>query len=240
MIPIEQVCIITGAGSGIGQATAIALSNRNVYRHIVLIGRNNEKLIETKTLMDDSFSSAYYYSYDLSDANGVALLIEEIYTRFGRIDALLNIAGYTEPASLLNTTIQNFAYTYQINVFAVFAMIKECVKYMKTAGGKILNVASTAGMSPRPGWLSYASSKAAVISMSETLSAELSEYKILVYCVSPGRCATALRRKLAPDENPETIMQPSEVAEVVSNLLVPNEMCLDGQNIIIRKQQFYD
>ena len=71
--------------------------------------------------------------------------------------------------------------------------------------------------------------------MSETLTAELSEYGIMVYCVSPGRCATKLRRRLAPDEDPSTIMQPEEVAQVICNLVNPNEHCLDGQNIVIRK-----
>ena len=71
--------------------------------------------------------------------------------------------------------------------------------------------------------------------MSETLTAELSEYGIMVYCVSPGRCATKLRKRLAPDEDPATIMQPEEVASVICNLVAPDECCLDGQNIVIRK-----
>src|SRR5690606_33846749 len=113
---------------------------------------------------------------------------------------------------------------------------KETVKFMKKTGGKILNVASTAGSSARPGWLAYASSKAALISISQTLSEELSEYGILVYCISPGRCATELRKILAPDEDPSTIMQPEHVGEVVNQLLSDNGVCLDGQNIVVRKQ----
>ena len=114
---------------------------------------------------------------------------------------------------------------------------REVVKHMKKTGGKILNVASTAGMSSRPGWLAYSSSKAAVISMSQTLSDELAEYGIKVYCVSPGRCATELRRILAPDEDQSKIMQPEHVADVVNNLLSDSGVCLDGQNIVIRQQQ---
>ena len=66
--------------------------------------------------------------------------------------------------------------TYKVNVFSPFLLIRESVKYMKKSGGKILNVASTEGMTPRPGWLSYSSSKASIISMSQTLTDELSEY----------------------------------------------------------------
>ncbi len=126
--------------------------------------------------------------------------------------------------------------TYKVNVLSMFTIIRETVRYMKDTGGKILNVASTAGTSPRPGWLAYSSSKAAVISMSQTLSEELAEYGIKVYCVSPGRCATDLRRALAPDEDQTKIMQPEDVAEVIENLLENIGMCLDGQNIIVRQQ----
>lgn len=235
MNSINKVCIITGAGSGIGRATAIELSKSNVYSNLVLVGRNLESLELTKQQMEQG-CNIKLVTCDLSDLNSLPQMVEDIYKEFNRIDCLLNIAGYTEPSSLLDTTLENFEYTYRVNVFSTFLMIKECVKYMKKQGGKILNVASTAGITPRPGWLSYSSSKAAIVSMSETLSQELAEYKILVYCVSPGRCATKLRKKLAPDEDPATIMQPEEVADVICKLVDDSEKCLDGQNIIIRKQ----
>lgn len=114
-------------------------------------------------------------------------------------------------------------------------MIRETSKFMKVAGGKIVNVASTAGSSARPGWLTYAASKAAVISISKTLSAELAEYGIKVFCVSPGRCATPLRKILAPDEDQSRIMQPESVASVILTLLSSNVDVLDGQDIVVRK-----
>ncbi len=236
MTDIKKVCIITGAGSGIGRETAIEISKDQTYYNIVLIGRSISSLEETILNMNKNDHDIFSIECDLSELHSLPKVIKNIYEKYGRIDCLLNIAGYTEPASLLETSLENFEYTYKVNVFSVFMLIKECVKYMKQSGGKILNVASTAGITPRPGWLSYSSSKAAIISLSETLSKELAEYKILVYCVSPGRCATKLRKKLAPDEDPNTIMQPSEVAKIIKSLTDDNEKCLDGQNIIIRKQ----
>ncbi len=233
---VERVCVITGAGSGIGKATAIEMSKNDVYKSIVLIGRNLQSLEETKQQMDTENHRVITLGCDLADLEKIPQAVRTIYDQCGRIDCLLNIAGYTEPRALLDTTLESFEYTYKVNVFSVFLLIKECVKYMKKNGGKILNVASTAGITPRPGWLSYSSSKAAIVSMSETLSQELAEYRILVYCISPGRCATKLRKKLAPDEDPDTIMQPHEVAEVIVSLVDTKEKCLDGQNIIIRKQ----
>ena len=230
-----KTCIITGAGSGIGRATAIQLAASSRYAHIALLGRNREALRETRSLMNGGCTISIW-EVDLADFERIPEIIRGIYAETKSIDCLLNIAGYTDPQPLLSTTIENMQQTYAVNVFAPFLLIRECTRYMKKNGGVILNVASTAGMSARPGWLSYSSSKAAVISMSKTLTDELAEYGIRVFCVSPGRCATNLRKKLAPDEDPTTIMQPDEVARVICSLLDENGSCLDGQNIVIRKQ----
>lgn len=230
-----STCIITGAGSGIGRATAIQLSNAGRWTHIALLGRNRAALEETRSLMSPAFSVSLHV-VDLVNFALLPEIIADIFRETHSIDCLLNIAGYTDPQPLLSTTLENLQQTYSVNVFAPFLLTRECVRYMKKTGGVILNVASTAGMSARPGWLSYSSSKAAVISMSKTLTDELAEYGVKVYCVSPGRCATNLRRKLAPDEDPSTIMQPHEVAQVICNLLGESGSCLDGQNIVIRKQ----
>lgn len=233
-----STCIITGASSGIGRATALEIAKEKQYTTLVLIARNMENLQETVSLIGDTDKVIDAISFDMGQPEKIEALVESIYKKHGSIDALVNCAGYTEPTALLDTTLENFQKTYTVNVYSVFMMVRECVKYMKKkAHGKIVNVASTAGITPRPGWLSYSSSKAAVISMSSTLSSELAEYGIKVYCVSPGRCATALRRTLAPDEDQSKIMQPEMVAEVIANLTNPNEKCLDGQNIVIRMLQ---
>lgn len=231
-----KTCIITGASSGIGKATALETAKRGEYKKLVLIGRNINTQ-EINTVFKDFDLEVHPYKFDLGEIDKIPVLVKDIYSKTGSIDCLLNIAGYTDPQPALNTSYESLVKTYDINVFAPFVLIRECTKYMKhNVSSKILNVASTAGITPRPGWISYASSKAAIISMSETLSAELAEYGINVYCISPGRCATPLRRKLAPDEVQSTIMQPEEVAEIICNLVSKNEKCLDGQNIVVRKK----
>lgn len=231
-----SVCIITGPGSGIGRATAIQLAQRGYYDSFALLGRNAEEIQRTMEEMRKYNGSVRFFQIDFSSPEAIPALVQDIHDSMGEIVALYNIAGYTDPQPLLTTSLESFDQTFRVNVYSPFLLMRECVKYMKIRGGKILNVASTAGLTPRPGWLSYASSKAALISMSQTLTEELSEYGIMVYCVSPGRCATKLRRRLAPDEDPSTIMQPHEVAEVICNLMDPKERCLDGQNIVIRKK----
>ncbi len=229
-------CVITGAGSGIGRAVAEKLAKESKFHNFVLLGRNIKALQEVADDITRHGREAMIIDIDLANPELIPAAIEATFEKYGSIDCLLNIAGYTDPQHLLQTSLDSMELTYRVNVFAPFMLIKECARYMKRTGGKILNVASTAGMTPRPGWLSYSSSKAAVISMSQTLTEELAEYGIKVYCVSPGRCATKLRRRLAPNENPATIMQPSEVAAVIVRLIDDQEECLDGQNIVIRKQ----
>jgi 3-oxoacyl-[acyl-carrier protein] reductase len=231
-----RTCIITGASQGIGRATAIRLAREPDIEAIALIARSADGLAETRAAMDGTRATVRVHPYDLADLDGIPPLIRSIHDEFGAIDVLCNIAGYAEPKALLDTTNENVRRTYTINVLAMIVIIREVVRLIRDRPAKILNVASTAGISSRPGWLAYASSKAAVVSLSLTLADELAGTGIKVYTISPGRTATELRRTLAPEEDLTTIMQPDEVADVIAKLLDESERILDGQNIIVRKQ----
>ena len=229
-----KVCVITGASQGIGRAAAIRMSREPDVSAIVLVARNAGGLQETAAAMDAEHATIECIAYDLMDLDGIPDLVRRIDERFGGIDILLNIAGYADPQSLLDTSTENIVTTYTINVFAMLVLIREATRYMVDRPAKILNVASTAGITSRPGWLAYASSKAAVVSMSATLADELAGSGIKVYSISPGRTATDLRRKLAPEEDLSTIMQPGHVADVIAQLMSDAETTLDGQNIVVR------
>ena len=232
-----STCIITGASAGIGRATAVEVSKLKEFDNIVIIARRKEKLEETKLLMDKGVNVGIY-TFDMEDIEKIPDLVKKIYVQYGSIDCLLNIAGYTEPKFLLETSKENLKKTFAINVFAPYLFCKECAAFMKANNGvsKIINIASTAGSTPRPGWSVYAMSKAAIIEMSLTLTEELAPYGIKVYCLSPGRCATELRRRLAPEEDQSKIMQPETVGIEIARMASKNEISLDGQNIIIRKK----
>ena len=229
------VCIVTGASSGIGRATAQRIINSSLYSTVVLIARNERELQQTVKGCNTNGVNVVILPFDLLKLDEISELIRNIYENYGEITGLINVSGYTEPASLFDTSLSNIEKTFSLNVFSVLLMIREVARYMKATGGKIVNVASTAGSSARPGWLTYAASKASIISASKTLSVELAEYDIKVFCVSPGRCATPLRRVLAPEEDQTKIMQPDSVAKVIFNMLADDEVVLDGQDIIVRK-----
>ena len=229
-----KVCVVTGASQGIGRAAAVRMSREPGIDALVLIARSARGLEETATELSNGGLRTELIPYDLTDLDGIPALVKRIHEKYGSIDILLNIAGYADPQSLLDTSTENIVQTYTINVFAMLILIRETARYMIDRPAKILNVASTAGITSRPGWLAYASSKAAVVSLSATLADELAGSGIKVYSISPGRTATELRRKLAPEEDPSTIMQPSQVADVIAQLMSDTEVTLDGQNIIVR------
>jgi NAD(P)-dependent dehydrogenase (short-subunit alcohol dehydrogenase family) len=230
-----KVCVITGASQGIGRAAAIEMSRQPGIDVVILLARSAEGLAETAAAMDGS-ATVRQVAYDLGDLDGIPALVEGVCEEFGGIDLLLNIAGYAEPRSLVDTTADNLVRTFTINVFAMLVLIREMVRFSDGRPAKVLNVASTAGITARPGWAAYAASKAAVVNLSQTLSEELAGSGIKVYTISPGRTATELRRKLAPDEDPSSIMQPEQVARVIGTLMRDDELTLDGQNIIVRQQ----
>lgn len=231
-----KVCLITGASQGIGRATAVRLSREPWVSRLVLIARNQGGLAETAAACDGGSAEIVQLAKDLSDLDAIPDLVTRIHDDCGSIDVLCNIAGYAEPKSLLDTTADNLVTTFTVNVFSMLILTREVVRAMQGRPAKILNIASTAGITARPGWVAYAASKAAVVSLSATLSEELAGTGIKVYSISPGRTATELRRKLAPEEDPSTIMQPDAVADVIAMLVGEGERTLDGQNIIVRQQ----
>lgn len=151
---------------------------------------------------------------DVSDSDSVMQAFARFVSEYGKPEALVNCAGIIEPQLIKDMDLGQWRQMIDTNLNGALYCIKEFLKY---SDGPIVNISSTAGTRPSPMWSGYGTSKAGLINLSLTLAEELKPQK--VYTVVPGRCATALRRKIAPNEDQTTIMQPSEVADFVDYLL---------------------
>lgn len=149
-------------------------------------------------------------------------------------EVLINNAGIVEMGGVLELTPERWHRQFATNLDGVFYCTREYVRIAKNQGGKIINIASTAGLGPRPGRSAYAASKAAVINFSLSMAEELRPYGIKVYCVAPGACATDMRKVIAPDDDFESMMKPEELARLIVDLVEGGEM-LDGQIIQARR-----
>jgi 3-oxoacyl-[acyl-carrier protein] reductase len=179
----------------------------------------------------------FYYGFsrfndiDVSDYDCVKKAFDELAAE--PPEALVNNAGIVEVGSILELSPEAWKKQIETNLNGVFYCAKEYARIAKGRGGKIINIASTAGLDARPGRSAYAASKAAVMNFSLSMAEELRPYGIKVYCIAPGACNTDLRRKIAPDDDFENMMQPEELAKFIVDIIEGGDM-LDNQIILAR------
>lgn len=234
---MSRTILITGASKGIGFHTARRfLETDNGISDIILVARESDIFSASLKVLEDLnvHGKGIHPQYvDLADRSLTIGMVKDLVQQGWQIDILVNNAGYTAPAAMQQTTFADFERTMGVNLYAPFTIVQELLH----AGNNfelIINVASTAGITGRAGWLTYSSSKAALIAMSAVMKEELTIYGTRVVCISPGRCATDLRRTLAPDEDPSTIMQPEHVAAVMEMLASDVGRFVDSQNLVVR------
>lgn len=226
-MPIKNI-LVTGASSGIGLKFA-QMAELQGY-NVIYASRKTEDI----NLLNATSAKVIL---DVCNEESVKKTFEKIGKKYGNLDALINCAGFVQPENMITTSLENWNMTLATNLTGTFLCCKYAVPLLKkSCDGKIINIASTAGMTPRPGWSAYAASKSGVISFSSAISEELSVYNIKVFVISPGRTATPLRTILAPNEDPTTIMQPESVANIILFCLTDKGTVIEGQPIIVRER----
>jgi 3-oxoacyl-[acyl-carrier protein] reductase len=229
--------MVTGASKGIGLATARTfLRAENGVNDLILISRDSEDFdVAVKQLRADNphGKTITPYRINLTDRDRIVGAMRDIMRVHRNVDILVNNAGVTIPMAMQQIDFADFERTMAVNLYAPFTIVQSLLHNGNTFD-VIVNIASTAGINARSGWLTYSASKAAMISMSAVMKEELAIYGTRVVCISPGRCATNLRRTLAPEEDPTTIMQPEDVAGVIEMLSSDVGRFVDSQNLIVR------
>ncbi|MEP7251258.1 MAG: SDR family oxidoreductase [Ginsengibacter sp.] len=227
----DKVVIVTGSRTGIGLEVGLAALETGAK--VIFCSRDIEK---NPPEMLKGKKNYFIKNLDVGEEKSVTDFFAYIEEKFGFVSILVNNAGYVNPMGLLDTTLENWNTTININLTGTFLCTKFAVRLMKAKGGKIINISSTAALTPRPGWSAYAAAKSGIISFSAAMAEELKEYAIKIFVFCPGRTATPLRKILAPQEDPSTIMQPDAVSRIIKMSFYDDFDVLEGQPIVIRER----
>lgn len=182
----NKVWFITGASKGLGLSLVKQLlANGN---KVAATSRNIEQLIKAVDYKAPSFLPL---QVDLSNEDNVAEAIKKTRHTFGRIDVIVNNAGYGIGGSIEELTTQEIRDSFNINVFAAIHVIAQVLPILREQeSGHIINISSIAGIAPGPGWAIYGAAKHAVIGLTEVLAEDVQEFGIKATVIAPGAFRT--------------------------------------------------
>jgi NAD(P)-dependent dehydrogenase (short-subunit alcohol dehydrogenase family) len=218
-----KVAIITGAGSGIGKATALAFLNDGYS--VAFAGRRRDMLENAIKEAGDKASRAIAVPTDISDPVAVKNLFKKTHDAFGRIDVVFNNAGQFSPAALLeDLTFEQWKLVVDVNLTGTFLCIQEAFRYMKSQnpqGGRIINNGSVSAHVPRTNSIPYTATKHAITGLTRSASLDGRKYDIACGQIDVGNATTERsglsRGSLQPDGSMkvEARMDVSNVAKAV-------------------------
>jgi 3-oxoacyl-[acyl-carrier protein] reductase len=239
MKPLEgQTAVVTGASRGIGRAICLRLAEAGA--NIAGIDVVMESLEETGRLVAEKGVQFKAYQADVSKLEQVQDAVNAAAEAFGSVDVLVNNAGITRDNLLVRMPPEEWNSVIAINLTGVFNGIKAAARVMsKQRSGRIINIASTVGITGNAGQANYSASKAGVIGLTKTAARELARRNVTVNAVAPGFIVTPMTDKLT-DEAREASRkmiplgrfgQPEDVAGVVCFLAGPDAAYLTGKVI---------
>jgi NAD(P)-dependent dehydrogenase (short-subunit alcohol dehydrogenase family) len=188
----NQVALVTGAGQGIGRASAQALAAAGA--HVVVADIDGAKAEATAEAIMSMQRRAAAVQADVGDLSEIDRMVRQALDAFGQIDILLNNAGVTRRADIMDLTEEDWDRIHRVNAKGVFFCLQRVAREMiPRRGGRIVNIASIAGKGYEgTSNAAYAASKGAVISLTKTAAQQLGKYNINVNSVCPGVTRTAL------------------------------------------------
>jgi 3-oxoacyl-[acyl-carrier protein] reductase len=199
----DKVAIVTGGGSGFGEGIARRFAAEGARVAVADIAAGNGERVAAA--IGDAGGDAIFVRADVARAADVGAMVQATCDRFGRVDIMVNNAGYTHRnQSMLGVEEEAFDRIFAVNVKAIFLSARAVVPvFRRQGGGVILNTASTAGLRPRPGLTVYNASKGAAITMTKSMAVEFAPDRIRVNCLCPVAGETAMLADFMGGDTPE-------------------------------------
>ena len=225
MAPPNRVAVVTGAGSGIGRAAALALLGDGYS--LVLAGRRREPLEQTAADAGGAGARALVVPTDITDQAAVEALFARAKQAFGRVDVLFNNAGVGAPAvPIEELTLEQWKQVVDVNLTGMFLCAREAVRLMKSQvprGGRIINNGSISAQAPRPHSAPYTATKHAVTGLTKSLALDGRVFDIACGQIDVGNADTPLTAKMprgVPQAHgaiaPEPVMDVAHVGRAVA------------------------
>lgn len=188
----DQVCIVTGAGQGLGRVVALEMAAEGAA--VVLLERNPETLGSVAAEIGRKGGLAEPYKLDVTDYDAYGAAVADVLRKFGKIDILVNNAAINPPtATILQDTLEDWRRTIQINLEAVYMGSKLVAPHMaQRKNGRIIHIASIQGFASSGTVGSYNAAKGGIIALTKSMAVELGPYNVLVNAVAPGFMLTPM------------------------------------------------
>jgi NAD(P)-dependent dehydrogenase (short-subunit alcohol dehydrogenase family) len=225
-----KIALITGAGRGIGRATALLFAREGA--NLVLASEVREEIEAVAVEVRALGRAALPVPADLCDEVQVAALAKAALDAMGRVDVLVHSAGVAIHGAVATLPTESWDLNFGVNVRGMFLLTRALLPhFLQRRSGTIVNVASRLGKEGSAMRAAYAASKHAVIGFTSSLALELRSQGIRVNAICPGPVATPLRARNYPNEDPRTLTQPDEVAEIILYLSCDDSAAINGAAI---------
>ncbi|MBZ9755465.1 SDR family NAD(P)-dependent oxidoreductase [Mesorhizobium sp. ESP6-5] len=185
-----KVALVTGASSGIGEATAAALAAAGA--RVAVAARRVDRLEALAARIEKIGGTALRFEADVTSNDDVAAMVGKVVAEWGRLDILVNNAGVMLLSPAAEATLDDWRHMVELNLLALMGVTKAALPHLKAAKGHIVNVSSVAGRVANPGASGYAATKFGVVGFSESLRREVYADKVRVTVIEPGLVRTEL------------------------------------------------
>ena len=210
---MKKIAVVTGGGTGIGQAAALELQKSGF--NIFIVGRREEELMKTLKLSEVSDNKIIPFPADITNSNDVKSLFNKIKNDFGRIDVLFNNAGMGAPrVPIEDLREDDWRKVVDVNLTGSFLCAQQAVKLMKEQdpmGGRIINNGSISAHAPRPDTIAYTATKHAVTGLTKSLALDGRNFGITASQIDIGNADTAIGSRFkagVPQANGEMMIEP--------------------------------